>query len=144
MQRYLYADSMSKFTRRARHQDAQLTTPTPDRRVHCDRVVPICSQCSVSKLKCKGYALRLSWPSAGDRRRSMAVKAPLHSPSRARPVSKHLAHVSFWDVQMHRHLTALGHPRPLLQIPMSWNSSELELGSNDLILYCVFHQPHNQ
>ncbi|KAF2792186.1 hypothetical protein K505DRAFT_350782 [Melanomma pulvis-pyrius CBS 109.77] len=91
---------------------------------------------------CRGYAFRLSWPSEGDRRRSMAVKEPLHSPSRAGPVSKHLAHVSFWDVQMHRHLTALGHSRPLLQIPMPWNSSELELGSNDLILY--FHTSASQ
>lgn len=68
----------------------------------------------------------------------MAVKVPL---SLVKPVSKNFAHVFSWDIQMHRHLAALEHARPLLQIPMPWNPTEIEMGSNDLILYCVFHQP---
>ena len=68
----------------------------------------------------------------------MAVQTPLQSPGAASPVSKQLAMVTSWDVQMHRYLTALERSPPVLQIPMIWNSSELELTSKDLLLYCVF------
>ncbi|KAH7383965.1 fungal-specific transcription factor domain-containing protein [Pyrenochaeta sp. MPI-SDFR-AT-0127] len=72
----------------------------------------------------------------------MAVKASLYYPNRVRPVSKHLAHVSFWDIEMHRHLTVLGHPRPALRVPMLWNTSELQSGSHDLLQY--FHTSASQ
>ncbi|KAI5854500.1 hypothetical protein GGS23DRAFT_590628 [Durotheca rogersii] len=90
--------------------------------------------------------LRLSWPHAGDGRRAIVGKSPSHKGG-GRPISDaRLVHVSFWDVQMHYHLTrsALkGRDRPTLRIPVCWSPFKLQVGNKDLFQYFQYAASHS-
>ncbi|KAL6859453.1 fungal-specific transcription factor domain-containing protein [Trichoderma novae-zelandiae] len=45
-----------------------------DRKIACDRLMPICSSCKRRKKTCSGYDYNLSWPRAGDERRAMTAQ----------------------------------------------------------------------
>jgi hypothetical protein len=41
-----------------------------DKKIKCDRNLPICSSCAVSNRQCMRYGMRLSWPQQTDRARA--------------------------------------------------------------------------
>ncbi|KAI1370111.1 fungal-specific transcription factor domain-containing protein [Hypoxylon crocopeplum] len=113
-----------------------------DRRILCDRATPTCLQCIRSRRKCQGYGLRLSWPNAGDSRRAIVGKIPFHAKKPRHFSDAHLVHVSFLDIEMHYYLTSSvpnKFTRPILQIPMLWNPSVLDIKDKYLFQYfqCV-------
>jgi hypothetical protein len=139
-----------------------LTPGGLDRRILCDRILPTCLQCSRSKRICKGYGIRLSWPSANDGRRAVVLKEGLQR-AQSRPIAdSRLVHMSSWDIEMHWHVTAstpnskpvihlamelfrgrrltlaIAYIRPLLLVPMQWNPATLKVGDKDLLEYCTF------
>jgi hypothetical protein len=141
---------------------AILTMTVLDRRILCDRTTPTCLQCSRSKRKCKGYGVRLSWPTAIDGRRSAVVNARSCMNEVPTMSNAHLVNMTFWDVQMHYHLTAelrngklsllspvwtrtcegadtalLAYARPTLDLPLPWNPLKLDVGDKDLLQYCM-------
>ncbi|KAF1846635.1 uncharacterized protein K460DRAFT_395983 [Cucurbitaria berberidis CBS 394.84] len=116
-----------------------------DRRLLCDRAIPVCLRCSRSKRTCKGYGLRLSWPIAGDSRRAVVAKQALLWSGTRSNFHAQVIHMSTWDIQMHYHMTApssSGNFQPVLRIPILWNPSTLEVGDADLLQYfqCVAYQ----
>ncbi|KAI1305059.1 fungal-specific transcription factor domain-containing protein [Xylaria venustula] len=77
-----------------------------ERKVFCDRKIPICERCSRSQLLCQGYGLRLSWPKRVDGRRWAIGDSP---PRRKKitPVSMfHLVNATFQDIQLYHYLLA--------------------------------------
>ncbi|KAF2682327.1 hypothetical protein K458DRAFT_370106 [Lentithecium fluviatile CBS 122367] len=109
-----------------------------DRKILCDRGKPPCLQCTRSKRKCKGYGLRLSWPSAGDDRRGIVLnQQSWHEVTISDSFTsyEHLVRIYSRDVELHYHLTASLSARPTLRIPMPWNPSILEAGGPDLFQY---------
>ncbi|KAI0116373.1 fungal-specific transcription factor domain-containing protein [Nemania sp. FL0031] len=74
-----------------------------ERKVFCDRTMPVCERCSRSKLPCKGYGLRLSWPKRAGRRWVVGG-----SPRRKELVTRsmfHLVNASFRDIQLYHYLS---------------------------------------
>ncbi|KAJ4854481.1 fungal specific transcription factor domain-containing protein [Trichoderma breve] len=45
-----------------------------NRKIACDRLMPVCSSCKRRKKICSGYDYNLSWPRDGDERRAMTVQ----------------------------------------------------------------------
>lgn len=86
---------------------------TTERRIHCDRAVPTCSQCSRSKRACQGYALRLSWPKAGDGRRAIVARPSFRRPTRHISDAS-MVHTTAWDIEMHYYLTSSSQKGKLL------------------------------
>lgn len=83
----------------------RLKLSTTERRIHCDRIVPTCSQCSRSKRLCQGYALRLSWPKTGDGRRAIVARSSFRRPTR-HISNASMVHTTAWDIEMHYYLTS--------------------------------------
>ncbi|KAI1735006.1 fungal-specific transcription factor domain-containing protein [Xylaria scruposa] len=89
-----------------------------ERKVSCDRSIPICERCSRSKLPCQGYGLRLSWPTRVDGRRLIIGHS---SPHKERMVSRsrfHLVNASFWDIQLYHYLLVAKSKARAHRIPM--------------------------
>lgn len=76
-----------------------------DRRILCDRTLPVCSRCSQSNRTCKGYGVRLSWPKANDKRRAVVARSSLQQSTGHRFSNARLVNISTWDIDMHRHLS---------------------------------------
>jgi hypothetical protein len=115
-----------------------------DRKILCDRRVPVCQQCARSKRSCNGYGLKLSWPKPGDGRRAMVVKQQrprktTEGPSY--PTGIRLIHAYSRDVELYYHLTSSLPIRPTLRIPLPFNQSPLNAGDLDLLQYCTTHLP---
>ncbi|KAF2870606.1 fungal-specific transcription factor domain-containing protein [Massariosphaeria phaeospora] len=119
-----------------------------DRRVLCDRTTPTCLQCARTKRKCRGYGLRLSWPSQGDTRRAVVGKSPVQK-SEARAFSNaRLVHMFSWNVEMYYSMTKascngdIAFILPILHIPLPWDPSTFEVGDEHLLQYfqCVASQ----
>ncbi|KAI1758517.1 fungal-specific transcription factor domain-containing protein [Hypoxylon sp. FL1150] len=109
-----------------------------DRRISCDRAVPICTQCSQSKRHCKGYGLRLSWPNASNRRRAVVARPFFSRNKRSDWPKTHLITVSSWDIEMHYYMTSSvphKYARPILQMPVLWNPLTLKDADKDLFQY---------
>ncbi|KAI1274477.1 fungal-specific transcription factor domain-containing protein [Xylaria sp. FL0933] len=77
-----------------------------ERKVSCDRSIPICERCSRSKLLCKGYELRLSWPKRADGRRWIIGNSPPRGRGGASESRFHLVNASFQDIQLYHYLLA--------------------------------------
>jgi hypothetical protein len=78
-----------------------------DRKIRCDRGLPICSNCVRSKRDCRGYGIRLSWPAESDEKRFVVVK-PVSERRRSQiPRSSNVSFInaSFWDMEMHSRLS---------------------------------------
>ncbi|KAK9320299.1 fungal-specific transcription factor domain-containing protein [Lipomyces orientalis] len=73
-----------------------------DRKVRCDLTLPFCRTCARTGRKCQGYGLRLSWPAATDKRRSI-VGSHLAKPTTLRRSvgPHHFINTSVWDVKFH-------------------------------------------
>jgi hypothetical protein len=93
----------ARTTRLMRNSDNALIL---DRRILCDRTTPACLQCSHSKRKCKGYAIRLSWPRVNDGRRSAVVYTPSRVNGAHLISDGRLVHMTTKDVEMHYQLTS--------------------------------------
>ncbi|KAI0444121.1 fungal-specific transcription factor domain-containing protein [Xylaria telfairii] len=96
-----------------------------ERKVLCDRTIPICERCSRSKLPCQGYKLRLSWPKKIDGRRWVIGNSPPRRKGMI-PASKfHLVNASFWDIQLYHYLLVAksnGQAQRIPRIPPSPNA----------------------
>ncbi|KAI0424662.1 fungal-specific transcription factor domain-containing protein [Xylaria sp. FL1042] len=75
-----------------------------ERKVSCDRTIPICERCSRSKLLCQGYELRLSWPKRVDGRRWIIGDSPLRGKRMASGLRLHFVNASFRDIQLYHYL----------------------------------------
>ncbi|KAI0457982.1 fungal-specific transcription factor domain-containing protein [Xylaria acuta] len=75
-----------------------------ERKVFCDRTIPICERCSRSKLPCQGYELRLSWPKRVDGRRWVIGNSPPRGKRMASGSRFHLVNASFRDIQLYHYL----------------------------------------
>ncbi|KAK4151562.1 fungal-specific transcription factor domain-containing protein [Chaetomidium leptoderma] len=90
----------------------------------------------------QGLSLRLSWPYAGDRRRAIVGKSPLHVPKLAsrnpHAGDTHIVQVSQRDMEMHYYLSHLApneRIRPAWDIRAEWNPANTQAGDQDLIQY---------
>ncbi|KAK4167853.1 fungal-specific transcription factor domain-containing protein [Cladorrhinum sp. PSN259] len=80
-------------------------------------------------------SLRLSWPKAGDRRRSRVGKSPAAG-SQHQKDNTHIIHVSYRDMQMHYHFNspvAVSVAPPILAPPLLWNPANLNTGEQELL-----------
>ncbi|KAI1127402.1 fungal-specific transcription factor domain-containing protein [Nemania abortiva] len=75
-----------------------------ERKVLCDRAIPICERCSRSKLPCQGYKLRLSWPKRADGRRWIIGNSPPCRKNMASGSRFHFVNSSFQDIQLYHYL----------------------------------------
>jgi hypothetical protein len=113
-------------------------TPSPDRRISCDRGLPTCLQCIRSNRQCQGYGMRLSWPKANDRRRAMLGSAP---PAKARADGDsatpfRIVNTSTWDIEIHHYLISSGlNIHPIVLRPLSWSPVKSDTDYN-LLQYC--------
>ncbi|KAB5536210.1 fungal-specific transcription factor domain-containing protein [Coniochaeta sp. 2T2.1] len=85
--------------------------------------------------------LKLSWPHAGDARRSQVGKStttePIHGPQSSQHDSPHMVHVSSRDVAMHYQFSGSepGSGRPVLEVPLPWNPISEQVGHEELFEY---------
>ncbi|UNI17470.1 hypothetical protein JDV02_003811 [Purpureocillium takamizusanense] len=79
-----------------------------DRRVLCDRTVPVCQRCVQSRRRCAGYGLQLSWPGSKRRTRSKPESAPWRGGASGPLARVQWLHTSFADLAMHYHLADAG------------------------------------
>ncbi|CAN9288413.1 unnamed protein product [Alternaria alternata] len=73
-----------------------------DRKVSCDRAVPVCNKCSKSKRVCGGYGIRLSWVKNDDQKKWLLE--PGHQQlqhARIRHQSEQWINVSSTDIRLH-------------------------------------------
>ncbi|CAN9391540.1 unnamed protein product [Alternaria alternata] len=73
-----------------------------DRKVSCDRAVPVCNKCSKSKRVCGGYGIRLSWVKNDDQKKRLLE--PRHQElqhARIRHQSEQWINVSSTDIRLH-------------------------------------------
>ncbi|OAG16232.1 hypothetical protein CC77DRAFT_1024123 [Alternaria alternata] len=73
-----------------------------DRKVSCDRAVPVCNKCSKSKRVCGGYGIRLSWVKNNDHKKWLLE--PVHRElqhTRIRRQSEQWINVSSTDIRLH-------------------------------------------
>ncbi|KAF7681122.1 hypothetical protein GT037_000098 [Alternaria burnsii] len=73
-----------------------------DRKVSCDRAVPVCNKCSKSKRVCGGYGIRLSWVKNDDQKKWLVE--PGHQQlqhARIRHQSEQWINVSSTDIRLH-------------------------------------------
>ncbi|OWY47523.1 uncharacterized protein AALT_g6558 [Alternaria alternata] len=73
-----------------------------DRKVSCDRAVPVCNKCSKSKRVCGGYGIRLSWVKNNDQKKRLLE--PRHQElqhARIRHQSEQWINVSSTDIRLH-------------------------------------------
>lgn len=75
-------------------------------KIGCDRGFPACQNCIQSNKACPGYGLRLSWPRASDRRRTIVSDRPtLPAPL---PGALHFLNTTTWDVDLHDEIIQTG------------------------------------
>lgn len=126
-------------------KDGQVASDQPclGRAIRCDRARPNCSNCTHAKRKCQWYGLRLSWPRDNDRRRAIVSKPPRPShsaPTSADQISEaRFVHTSHWDIELYNNLAASSDARtlPLLDVPIIWDPSDLDISDRDLLDYCT-------
>jgi hypothetical protein len=112
------------------------------RSIICDGFKPECKQCSESNRKCQWSGLRLSWPRNNDRRRFIVSNSQSpcsSSPTSAQASDAQFVHTSNWDMELFHHLTSSVPIRALslLDEPMSWNLSTVDMVDRDLLRYCM-------
>ncbi|KAH8904639.1 hypothetical protein BR93DRAFT_980391 [Coniochaeta sp. PMI_546] len=87
----------------------------------------------------KGPGLRLSWPHAGDSKRARVGKSTSRKTNsqRLQVDHSHIVQVSHRDIAMHYHFSrsGAGKARPVLQVPLPWNPTSLEVGHQELFRY---------
>ena len=78
-------------------------------KIGCDRAFPACQNCIQSKKVCPGYGLRLSWPRASDRRRTI-VSSRCTLPAKQRPSfgPLHFLNTTTWDFDLHHEIVKTG------------------------------------
>ncbi|KAI0441038.1 fungal-specific transcription factor domain-containing protein [Xylaria telfairii] len=119
-----------------------------DRRVRCDLGFPNCANCARVQQVCQGYGVRLSWPRAGDKKRSMVGGVPgslIQIPKRN---NFELVHTSAFDMEMYYYLVDLRPDRvdnqivtqpPKLILSPSLPSMLVALNAEELELLQYFH-----
>lgn len=114
-----------------------------DRRISCDRTLPLCLHCVRSNRQCKGYELRLSWPRATDRKRAMIGPAPSKVKGSSIGTSPlRLMNTSVSDIEIHYYLTGSRFKTlPAIPTPMSWGPIKLSADYN-LLEYCKWAELH--
>ena len=117
-------------------------------KIGCDQGVPACQNCLQSKKKCLGYGLRLSWPQASDRRRTLVTDHQTFLPAKLNQRSDRrtrFINTSTRDLDLHNEIVNTGHykrqtnlrqisPPPLL-LTMSTPWGVLEMGDQMLLSY---------
>ena len=89
-----------------------------------------------------GRGLKLSWPHAGDARRSQVGNSsvgPGHGPQNCHVNHPHMVHVSSRDIAMHYYqFTGLESEsgRPVLEVPLPWNPISELVEHEELFEYC--------
>ncbi|KAL2752600.1 hypothetical protein ACRALDRAFT_2113249 [Sodiomyces alcalophilus JCM 7366] len=84
-------------------------------------------------------SIRLSWPIAGDNRRSVVGRSPESNGDReGDSCDARFVHVSHCDMEAHYQFAkskrrAGPGQQPILQIPLAWNSLKLEVGAKELL-----------
>ncbi|KAH7138209.1 fungal-specific transcription factor domain-containing protein [Dendryphion nanum] len=113
-----------------------------DRKVRCDRGLPTCSNCIKTNRECRGYGVRLSWPTQDDAKRSIVVPVSQTCRRRVRGSGKvKLVNASFWDIEMHHNLTthAMENRKIISQIRfpriVPWCPHNLESTDTELVDY---------
>lgn len=108
-----------------------------DRRISCDRGLPICLNCVRSNRQCMGYELRLSWPRATDRKRAMIGPAPSRGKLSSKGTSSlRLVNTFAWDIEIHHYLTRSSfRTLPAIPTSMSWGPIRSSVDFN-LLQYC--------
>ncbi|KAJ6438616.1 hypothetical protein O9K51_09210 [Purpureocillium lavendulum] len=96
-----------------------------DRRVLCDRAVPVCQRCVQSRRTCSGYGVRLSWPGSKRRTRSKPESALAHARASGPFYKVDWLNTSFADIEMY-YDTAYTGPKPMRG--GSWGRPNLPLG----------------
>ncbi|KAK3374751.1 fungal-specific transcription factor domain-containing protein [Podospora didyma] len=94
--------------------------------------------CRLGRALLQPSTRRLSWPHAGDGRRAIVGKSPaVGQRPRDPPVDlDHMVHVSQRDIEMHYHFaSSAAGTMPLLDIPLAWNPTALDVGSQELLPY---------
>ncbi|KAF2452770.1 fungal-specific transcription factor domain-containing protein, partial [Lineolata rhizophorae] len=78
-----------------------------DRKIFCDRELPICRNCVRANRLCGGYGTRLSWPREHDKRRGVVAYTTVKFPVAPR-IGRQFINTSSWDIELHDHLAAAG------------------------------------
>lgn len=115
-------------------------TTNLDRRISCDRGLPVCLHCIRSNLQCQGYGMRLSWPKASDRKRALhGIATPLKAKQSGDLASPfRIVNTSTWDIEIHYYLTNTGfNTRPIIPTPVSWTPITSDEDYN-LLQYCKY------
>ncbi|KAF2119053.1 fungal-specific transcription factor domain-containing protein [Lophiotrema nucula] len=108
-----------------------------ERRISCDRTLPVCLQCTRTKRKCKGYDLRLFWPRENDRKRAVVARPPLCGKNH-HSAGVYMINVHSWDIEMYHRLNGSlpdNKSQPILWIPMPFNSMSMDNRDKDLFQY---------
>ncbi|KAH6988085.1 fungal-specific transcription factor domain-containing protein [Ilyonectria sp. MPI-CAGE-AT-0026] len=75
-----------------------------NRKIACDRSLPTCTTCTRRKKVCSGYAVNLSWPRAGDKRRATVANVQ----NRTTTAQIAFLNTSTWDVSLYMNATGAG------------------------------------
>lgn len=75
-----------------------------DRRILCDKAVPICGCCIKARRICTGYGLRLSWPKENDSKRAIVAPPPQSHSESLEIMEMHMINASERDVEVHNYI----------------------------------------
>ncbi|KAH7310539.1 fungal-specific transcription factor domain-containing protein [Stachybotrys elegans] len=109
-----------------------------DRKIRCDRHLPVCSNCIRSGRVCQGYGVRLSWPREDDGKRFIVhpVADSHGSKSRlGRSKEVYMVHTTSQDVQLYYCLTSPGHTKYPVHKPILWPLHHLSTEKKSLFQY---------
>jgi hypothetical protein len=79
-----------------------------DRKVRCDRAIPVCQRCYQANRECKGYSVKLSWPREKDRRRAIVGSNFKDNGGAQKAVSVSMVNASSWDIEMYYYISSFG------------------------------------
>lgn len=116
--------------------EARQLTDLAERRVACDGTKPACSNCTRGKRQCQGYGTRLSWPKAGDKKRSI-VLLQTHAQRRQRGATPFL-NTTTQDVLLYYYPDVRITRYPVIRQPTPWKAADtVAVNAMDLVAYCM-------
>lgn len=117
-----------------------------ERKIGCDKGLPLCNNCARTGRECLGYGVRLVWPDIHDGRRKLpthpAQNEPLrHAPTGGLHYGQQFLNVSYVDiVQSRQDVSSIAlysnpnaRPRPSLTLQPQLRSQD-----GELLQYCKF------
>jgi hypothetical protein len=106
-----------------------------DRRISCDRGLPVCLNCARTNRQCQGYDVRLSWPRTNDRKRAMVGETPMRIEANG-IYPLRIVNTFNSDIEIHFRMTIDGFDsRPVIPTPLSWSPITSEADYN-LLQFC--------